>query len=414
MQHRFYYLWSIILTIFLLSLGGVDRPFGGACQMGGIFPPSSTIPPDAEPDFRLIAEAWNEIQRSYVGKKSADTQAMTYGAISGMVDSLGDTEHSRFLTPEMVRQEKNLTQGKLEGIGAEVQKKNNQIIIVTPMDGSPAQKAGLKPGDVILKVDGEEVAGQPLEQAVSRILGPAGTKVRLTVQSPRTGESKEVNLIRGKISLRNVVWQRLPGTQIAHLRIASFSVGVGKKLKKALKAIEREGIRGVILDLRNNPGGLFGEAIEVASQFMDQGTVVLERNAEGKIKPIPVESGAIAPTLPLVVLVNGGSASAAEIVAGALQDSQRAKLVGEKTFGTGTVLENFPLSDGSALLLATMEWLTPAGRTIWHRGIFPDIILRLPPDVNPLFPDGEKNMTETDLQSSGDAQILKALTLLLP
>jgi carboxyl-terminal processing protease len=414
MQHRFYHLWIIILTIFLLSLGGVDRPFGGACQMGSILSPSGTIPRDAEPDFRLIAEAWNEIQRSYVGKKSADPQAMTYGAISGMVDSLGDTEHSRFLTPEMVRQEKNLTRGKFEGIGAEVQKKNNQIIIVTPMDGSPAQKAGLKPGDVILKVDGEEVAGQPLEHAVSRILGPAGTKVRLTVQSPRTGERKEVTLIREKISLRNVVWQRLPGTQIAHLRIASFSVGVGKNLKKALKAIKREGIRGLILDLRNNPGGLFGEAIEVASQFMDQGTVVLERNAEGKIKPISVESGALAPTLPLVVLVNGGSASAAEIVAGALQDSQRAKLVGEKTFGTGTVLENFPLSDGSALLLATMEWLTPAGRTIWHRGIFPDIILPLPPDVNPLFPDGEENMTETDLQSSGDAQILKALTLLLP
>ena len=192
MPPRFYHLGSIILTIFLMSVGGVDSPLGGACQMRGLFSAPSTIPREAEPDFRLIAEAWNTIQSSYVGKKSVKPQAMTYGAISGMVDSLGDTEHSRFLTPEMVRQEKDLARGKFEGIGAEVQKKNNQIIIVTPMDDSPAQKAGLKPGDVILKVDGEEVAGQPLEQVVSRILGPAGTKVRLTVQSPRTGESKDV------------------------------------------------------------------------------------------------------------------------------------------------------------------------------------------------------------------------------
>ena len=404
--------WKGMGTALLAVALGVAGGLITGCHSWVASPSSGTIASRAEPDFQLMAEAWNTIQRVYVDRKGTNPQLITYGAISGMVDSLGDTGHSRFLSPKMVRQETNRIRGNLEGIGAEVQKKYNQLTIVAPLDGSPAQKAGLKPGDVILKVNGEEVSDLPLEQAVSRILGPAGTPVQLTLFTPSTGETREMTLVRAKIVLRNVTWHFLPGTRVVHLRIASFSSGVSTALKEALMTIQPQRPAGMILDLRNNPGGLFDEAVGVASQFMDKGIVALERDAAGKITPFPVKSGCLAPSLPLVVLVNGGTASAPEIVAGALQEAGRAKVVGEKTFGTGTVLEKFSLSDGSALLLATEEWLTPSGRTIWHQGIRPDVIVPLPAEVLSLFPEAEKGMTEGELKASRDEQLSRALDLL--
>lgn len=375
--------------------------------------PSESIPADAMPDFRLMAEAWNTIERVYVDRASVKPKQMVYGAISGMVDSLGDTGHSRFLTPEMVKQEQNMVKGKLEGIGAELEVKNNQIVIVAPIDDSPAEKAGLKPGDIILKVNGEDVGGLLLEQVVPRILGPPGTSVSLTILQPNTGLTRDVDLIRARITIKSVTWHHLPGTAVTHLRIATFSTGASKYLTKALIAIEQNGAKGVILDLRNNPGGLFDEAIYVASQFLASGSVVLEKNAMGKITAIPVKPGGLALTLPMAVLINEGTASAAEIVAGALQDAHRASLVGEKTFGTGTVLQEFPLTDGSSLLLATDEWLTPDGHVIWHRGVTPNVVVSLPPDVMPLAPEREKDMTAAELKASGDEQLLRALNLLV-
>jgi carboxyl-terminal processing protease len=388
---------------------------GGAilgCHLLIAFAPN-TVPADAASNFRLMAEAWNTIQRVYVDRNSIKPKLMTYGAISGMVDALGDTEHSRFLTPEMVKQERNVTKGKLEGIGAEVQMKNGQLVIVAPIDGSPAQKAGLKPGDIILKVDDQEVSGLPLVQAVDRISGPAGTRVKLTILNLRTTTTKDVTLIRASITVQNVTWHQLPGTSAAHLRISTFSKGVNENLRKALVTIKKEGAAGLILDLRNNPGGLYAEAVSTASQFLSDGNVLLEKNALGKIKPVPVRQGGVATSLPLVVLINGGTGSGAEIVAGALQDARRAKLVGEKTFGTGTVLETFSLSDGSALLLAIEEWLTPDGHVIWHHGINPDVAVSLPPEVTPLLPVTERGLTAEKLRESGDVQLLRALDLLL-
>jgi carboxyl-terminal processing protease len=341
------------------------------------------------------------------------SQIMTYGAISGMVDSLGDTGHSRFLTPEMVKQERNFSKGELEGIGAEVQKKNNQVVIVAPLDDSPAQRAGLKPGDIILKVNGEEVSGLPLEQAVSRILGPPGSTVRLTILNPDTGRTMDVALVRARITLHSVTWLRLPGTAVADVRIAAFNRGVTEDLRKALMKIHQEGLTGLILDLRNNPGGLLDEAVTTASQFLKSGNVMLEKNAAGKVMPVSVREGGVALAIPMVALINGGTSSGAEIVAGALQDARRATLIGEKTFGAGTVLEPFSLSDGSALLLATEEWLTPVGRVIWHQGISPDVLVSLAPEVAPLIPEKEREMAADKLLASGDRQLLKALDLLL-
>ncbi len=388
---------------------------GGAilsCHLLMAFTPSNKIPPEAEANFSLMAEAWNSIERVYVDRKAINSQHMTYGAITGMVDSLGDTGHSRFLTPQMLKQERNLTRGRFEGIGAEVQMKNGQLVIVAPIDGSPAQKAGLKPGDIILKVDDKDVSGLPLDQAVDRILGPAGTRVKLTILDPKTTSTKDITLIRASITVRSITWHLLPGTSSADLRIATFSKGSSEDLRKALLTAEKEGITGLILDLRNNPGGLFDEAISVASQFLSTGNVLLEKNAAGKVHSVPIRSGGVATSLPLVVLINGGTSSGAEIVAGALQDAHRAKLVGEKTFGTGTVLETFSLSDGSALMLAVEEWLTPDGHVIWHHGIAPDVVVALPPEVTPLIPTTEEGLTAEEFRKTKDVQLLRALDLL--
>ena len=394
-----------------LALGLIGGAILG-CRLLIAFAPD-TIPPDAESNFRLMAEAWNTIQRVYVDRKALNSQHTTYGAISGMVDALGDTGHSRFLTPEMLKQERNLARGRFEGIGAEVQMKNGQLVIVAPIDGSPAQSAGLKPGDIILKVDDQDVSGLPLDQAVDRILGPAGTRVKLTILNLKTATTKDVTLTRASITVQSVTWHQLPGTTAVHLRIATFSKGVAENLRKALSAIDKERIAGLILDLRNNPGGLLDEAVSTASQFLSGGNVLLEKNAVGKIHPVPVSPGGLATSLPLVVLINGGTSSGAEIVAGALQDAHRAKLVGEKTFGTGTVLETFSLSDGSALMLAIEEWLTPAGQVIWHHGISPDVAVHLPPEVPPLLPVTERELTAEKLREHGDVQLLRALDLLL-
>ncbi|MGA8241661.1 MAG: S41 family peptidase [Desulfobacterales bacterium] len=374
--------------------------------------PSDRIPFDAKVDFALMAQAWNAIQAHYVDRASIKPIPLTYGAISGMVAALGDTGHSVFLSPEMIKGEDEFTAGKYQGIGAEVRMKEGHVVIVTPLDGSPAQNAGLQPGQIILAVDGQDITGLNLFQVVKRISGSAGTRVALRIFDPKTGSTREVSLVRAAITMSNVTWRRLPAKRIAHLRIAAFSEGVTGKLRKALGAIMTQNLEGLILDLRNNPGGLLDEAISTASQFLSGGNVLLEKDADGRISSVAVVKGGLDPSIPMVVLLNGGTASAAEIVAGALQDHGRASLVGTTTFGTGTVLQQFPLSDGSALLLAVQEWLTPDGNQIWHKGITPKLVVSLPEGVAPLFPEQEQGMTPQQLKESRDTQLLKALKLI--
>ena len=360
----------------------------------------------------LVNQAYQIIQQNYVDRSAIQSTQLTYGAISGMVDSLGDTGHSRFLSPEMVKEENNFTQGQFEGIGAEVTMKNGQVVIVAPIDGSPAQAAGVKPGDIMVKVDGVDLTGMSLSDVVSRVLGPAGTQVTITLQDPATGATRDVTITRAHIQVQNVTWDMLPGTTIAHVRIAAFSDGVTKNLQAALQQIQAQGATGIVLDLRNDPGGLLNEAVGVSSQFLGSGNVLQVKDAQGQVQAVPVESGGVALNIPLVVLVNQGTASAAEIVSGALQDAHRATLIGETTFGTGTVLNSFPLSDGSQLLLATEEWLTPAGRVIWHKGISPDLSVTLATNITPLEPQVEKAMSAEQLRTSQDSQLLKAIDIL--
>ncbi|MCL4487281.1 MAG: S41 family peptidase [Chloroflexi bacterium] len=402
---------AVLLAILLLLVVGTGAGVALDREVLVAHAQSGTTPANG-PDFQLITEAWNTIQREYVDHSAEQSQPLTYGAISGMVDALGDTGHSTFLSPQMVKSENDYTQGKFEGIGAEVEEKNGNVVIVAPIDGSPAQKAGLHAGEAILKVDGNDVSGLPLEQVVGKILGPAGTQVTLTLLDPNTGKTSDVTLTRASITINNVTWQRLPGTNVAHLRIAGFSQGVTQDLKQALTDMKQQGVTAVILDLRNNPGGLLDEAVNTTSQFLSSGDVLLEKNAQGQVTHVTVRSGGIATEMPMAVLVNNGSASASEIVAGALQDAHRGTLIGETTFGTGTVLNEFPLSDGSALMLAVEEWLTPSGRVIWHKGITPDQTVTLPSDAMALTPEAERGMTAEQLQASGDQQLLQALQLL--
>jgi carboxyl-terminal processing protease len=403
-------LFAILLLLGLGVVAGValDR------EVFFRFIPPDNVPAGAEEYFRLIAQAWNAVEQQYVDQEAADRQTLTYGAISGMVDALGDTGHSTFLTPEMVQANYQFTQGQFEGIGAYVEMRDDRAVIVAPIDGSPAEAAGLQPGDVILSVDGESTAGMPLTEVVQRITGPAGTEVTLTLLRPATDETLEVTLTRQEIDLENVIWARVPGTRIAHVRVVAFSAGVTDDLRQALTEIREQQLDGLILDLRRNPGGLLSEAVGVTSQFLESGTVLLRRDAQGNVERVAVTEGGLATGLPLVILIDAGSASAAEIVSGALQDAGRAQLVGETTFGTGTVLQQFPLNDGSALLLATEEWLTPDGRVIWHMGIEPDVPVELPPGATPLLPAAETTMTPEQVEATDDAQFLQALDLLLP
>ncbi len=404
--HRLSLIGLVLLALLTGCLGGaaLDRQVLAA-------PPLVQAPVNGL-NVSLINEAWNTIRRSYVEPSATQPEKLTYGAINGMVEALGDTGHSTFLTPEMRQQEHNFTQGSFEGIGAEVQSKNGHVVIVAPMDGSPAQKAGLKPGDIILKVNGADVSNLTLDQVVAKIVGPANTQVTLTIQDPGTGESRDVQITRAKIELHSATWEYLPGTQILHLRISGFSENVTKDVQAALADAAQNHATGIILDLRNDPGGLLGEAVGVSSEFLRTGSVLQEKNAQGKITNVPVHPTSTTTDLPMVVLINQGTASASEIVAGALQDARRATLVGETTFGTGTVLNEFTLSDGSALLLATEEWLTPKGRVIWHQGIVPDVKVVLSPQTASVSPEAEKGMTPEQLQASGDTQLLRGLQLL--
>ncbi len=370
---------------------------------------SLTVSKDSVAEFQLVQDAWNITRDNYVDRTATQPQTLAYGTIAGMITSLGDTGHSTFLTPDELKQQNDFEQGKVQGIGVEIQEKNGDVVIIAPLDGSPAQKAGLRSGDIILKVNGQIVTS--VTQATGLILGPVGTSVTLTIRDP-SGATTQVTLVRAVINLTSVTWHELPGSTVAHLRLSSFIKGTATDLDKALDAIKTQGSSAIILDLRDNPGGLLDEAVSVASRFLKSGNVLLEKDINGKTTSVPVLEGIAVTDAPLIVLINQGTASAAEIVAAALQSGGRAKLVGETTFGTGTVLSQFPLPDGSALILAVEEWLTPAGNTIWHVGLGPDVVVPQATGVAPLFPEEEQGLTQTQLEASGDGQLLKAITLL--
>ncbi len=361
----------------------------------------------------VLEEARSIIQNNFVIQEAATDEQLQTGALAGMVDILGDTGHSRFMTPAMVEEQHNYTAGEFEGIGAYIEMRDGFVTVVSPIDNSPAQAMGVRPGFVVLEVDGEDMAGMALQEVVDRIIGPAGTEVTITFFDPEAGEEVILTIERARIELENVTWTMLPGTSLAQIRIAGFSRGVGEDLAAAIAAAEAEGATGIIFDLRNNPGGLLDEAIRVAGQFLPpESVVVLRQDAQGNVRQEATSDSSEPTGLPVVVLINQGSASASEIVSGALQDHERATLVGETTFGTGTVLNEFPLSDGSAILLATEQWLTPDGRVIWREGIVPDETVELTGPVGLVVPTTARNLSAEELAATEDGQLRRAMEML--
>ncbi len=369
-------------------------------------------------EFAVFWEAWDLVVAHFVDRDRIDFRAMTYGAIQGMLSSLGDEGHTAFLSPEELAQHESSLEGSYQGIGAYVAMEDGQVIIVAPIAGSPAEEAGIVAGDVILAVDGEPITDQTLSQVISRIRGPAGSPVILTVLHPDAEEAVEIRVVRGQIKLQSVDWARIPGQELVYVQVNQFAAETSQELKAALQEIQEarrqgEPIQGMILDLRNNPGGYVREATAVTSQFLSPGQVIfLEQDAEGNIQKYKSRGWGLARKIPLIVLINQGTASAGEITAGALQENGRAQLVGETTFGTGTVLNQFNLSDGSAILLGVTNWLTPNGRLIKGQGIEPDIPVEQPATVTLLDARQLREMTPEEVLESEDAQFRKALELL--
>jgi len=257
--------------------------------------------------------------------------------------------------------------------------KENRLTVVAPIEGSPAEAAGFRPGDVVLAVDGKSLSGKTLNDTVGLIRGQRGTPVTLTVVRQGSTDPIEITVVRAEIKLKSVR-VRMLDDQVGYLRISSFSANTGTEMTNAVKNLVEQQAKGIVVDLRNNPGGYLSTSVEATAQFMDPGSVVLfQKSGNGDVKTYRTEGGGVATRVPLVVLINKGSASASEIMAGALRDSGRAFLVGEKSFGKGTVQNVHELSDRSGLRVTTAQWLTPADKPIQGVGLLPDQVIELPP-----------------------------------
>lgn len=369
-------------------------------------------PATTEEQFAIFWEAWNITQQHFVDASALDTKEMTYGAIRGMLDSLGDIGHTRFMSPEELQAEMEGARGEYSGIGAQISVRDGRPIIVSPFDDSPAQKAGIQPGDYVMEVDGEDTSDLTLDEVVSKIRGPEGTSVTLTLLRQGHPSLIEVTVVRQAIRVDAASWAMVPDTQIAYIRISRFSDNALPDVRAALREAQDLGAQGLVVDVRNNPGGLLEQAVAVSSQFLESGNVVLEQSREGTEKEYSVRPGGIATDIPMVVLVNEGSASASEIFAGAIQDHDRGSVIGKTTFGTGTILSTFYLRDGSAILLGTGQWLTPSGRSLRKQGVSPDIEVPLPLDGQILTPKQVADMSLEDIEQAGDTQLLRALQFL--
>jgi carboxyl-terminal processing protease len=370
-------------------------------------------PAEVEKAFEPFWETWHLAHAKYVDRDSINNERMVQGAILGMLASLGDLGHTTYLTRDEVERLTANLKGELEGIGARIALRNQLPTIMQTMPKSPARAAGLQPGDVIHQVDGKEVRGMSLEQLVQHVSGPAGSEVHIKVLRGTPPKSIDFDIKRAKVDVPDVAWQMVPNAPIAHIALQNFGQHTDEQLRAALQAARQQGAKGLILDVRGNTGGLKDQAVKVTSEFLKSGEVVfVQKDAQGKTTPIPVEKDGVAQNIPLCVLIDEGTASSAEILAGALQDYQRGKLIGTRTFGTGTVLGEFQLSDGSAVLLAVNQWLTPNERQIWHKGIAPDIKVELPQGTFLLLPESGTKLSAEKLTNSKDTQLLKAIEVL--
>ncbi len=404
----------------VFAFGFVLLLMGGSFGLGhvtGTFSRSAQAA-DEPSEFAVFWEAWDIVLDHFVDQDKIDFTQMTYGAIEGMLSTLGDEGHTTFLSPESVEYHQSSLEGAFEGIGAYVSMDDGRVTIVAPIDGSPAEAAGILAGDVVTAVDGQDVDGMSLNAVIDLIRGPANTEVTLSVIHPEATESEEIVVVRQKIELESVRWSMVPDTTIAYVEVSQFAEDTGQELENALQEInstrvDGEAVSGLILDLRNNPGGYLREAIRVGSQFLPNGaTILIESDAEKNTSVYRSRGWGYARDVPMVVLINEGTASAGEITAGAIKENGRGILIGETTFGTGTVLNQFNLSDGSAILLGVTNWLTPDGNLIKGQGVVPDVVVEQTASTLLM---GARALHETSLDellTTEDTQFLSALEAL--
>ncbi len=368
---------------------------------------------EGPPEFAIFWETWEIVHDNFVFREALDPTSLTYGAIRGMVEALGDEGHTRFLTPDELLLQLERSRGSIHGIGIQVRFLENRPVVVKPLAGSPAEKAGIRRGDIILEVDGEDTFGWDAKRFGEQVHGAPGSPLTLRVVHP--GEIKPVTIviIRAVIELSSVSWAMIPGTEIGWIRLDSFSRGASNDIKNAAAKLRGAGATSVILDLRNNPGGLLTEAVKVSGHFLGNAVVLQQEDRFGTRSPLRTEMPGIIKDLPLVVLVNEQSASASEILAGAIQDNRRGEIIGERTIGTGTVLSLFELEDNSAILLGTTKWLTPDGRSVRRVGITPDLEVANETENSWLTPDEIASSTRPDLLTGEDLQLATAIRHLL-
>ncbi len=362
-------LWvSIILVLLVSTLVAIPV----ACISIQNSEPEPGMLDELPPEFAKLAEVWALLQREHIDSATLDPAVATDGAIRGMMDSINDP-HASFLDSEQYSMMRQDIQGFFEGIGAEVSVRNGLITIVSPIPDTPAEEAGIRSGDVILEIDGQSTNGMELFDAINLIRGEKGTIVTLLVRRDRTGEAEEVEIVRGVIPLESVRLTMLVG-RIGHLRITSFSGTTKEELEEKLDRFQRSRGLGLIVDIRNNPGGLLSSVVETTSHFVDDGLVLYQLDGKGNRRDWNAESGGMALDVPMVVLMNNGSASASEVFAGAIMFHDRAETIGETTFGKGSVNNLWPLYDGSAVNFTIGRWYTPGGKLIEGMGITPDVV----------------------------------------
>jgi len=355
-----------------------------------------STPPDLQSLFVPFWEAWELVHTQYVDQPVDDIK-LIQGAISGMLSALGD-EHTSYMDPQQYADATAELSGEYDGIGAWVDPTGDYLTIISPMPGSPAERAGLKPGDKVIAIDGEDMTGLDGEVVRLKVLGPAGTIVHLTILRESEPEPLEFEIVREHIVIQSVISEMRPDG-LAYIQVTTFGDNTTRELRQALDTLMAQKPKGIILDLRYNGGGYLDTSVEVASEFIKEGVILYEQYGDGTHQAYEAIPGGRATDIPLVVLINEGTASASEILAGAIQDYGRGKLVGTTSYGKGSVQNWVPLSnDQGAVRVTVAKWLTPKGRTIHKQGLTPDFVVEI---------------TEEDLKNDRDPQLEKAVEVLL-
>lgn len=397
----------ILVLVFVLGWQSGHRDY--AIQWAGYKPDITVVnqdPPNKNIsiDFKLFWQTWDMVSQKYIDKKAIDPQKLYYGAIQGMVAALGDP-YTVFLSPQAQKTAKEQLGGSFEGVGIQLgYNKEKRLVVIAPLKNTPADKAGVRAGDLILEIDGKEAGIFSLPEAVGLIRGPKGSSVALLLLSENETKPKEIKITRDTIVVKSVEYEAETtpsGKKVALIRLSSFGEKTNQEWDEAVREALAGGAEGVVVDVRNNPGGFLDSAVYISSEFLSGGRVVLQENSQGNRQ----EQGTIREgkmlRLPLVMLINKGSASASEILAGAIQDRERGKLVGEQSFGKGTIQNAEDLPQGTGIHITTSKWLTPNGRWIHNTGLTPDVKVEIDQEAAKESPADKK-----------DSQLDKALELL--